>query len=172
MAREWSSRDTALYVKYWMPLRRYALSLGASPEDAEDLVQDTFEEFFERGYQVQHSFQAACSLLMKIMLHIWLNRRKVRRREILWAEDPGEIPGILCDSSVSVSPEETAIDREYVRCLTERIERLKPEWRELLELLMTGVSFHEASRRLGISDEAFRARLFRARKALRQQMER
>ncbi len=172
MDRIWSDSDTELYRKYCLPLRRYACALGASREDAEDLAQDAFESYYTEGYSSDLPDAAASALLMKIVLNAWLNRNRRRKHKvILWPDDPGEMRGVYEDCRTENLPERIAMDREYEGYLESRIRLLRKEWQEVLKMSLQELTAREGSEKLGITEEAFRGRLFRARRALRKLLE-
>lgn len=69
----------AIYENYYRPLYLYALSLTGNPQDAEDLLQETFVKAY-LAYQETGSLKY---WLITVLKHEFSNLQRKRKREIL-----------------------------------------------------------------------------------------
>ena len=141
-------------------------------EDAKDVVQQTFQNVFMH----LHSFE------WKSSFSTWLTRIAInealmllRRRRALHevpVHDSSDREGNACHlemADASSDPEATYARRERVQILTGTLGHLRPELRRGVELRELGeLSTSETARRMGLSVAAVKARLFHARRELRQ----
>ncbi len=138
-----------------------ALRLVRSPQDAWDLVQDTFEHAL-RGFA---RFQPGTNLrvwLMTIMHHLFIDRCRRRARE------PGaariEDQDIPSPEPVAPEPWEAITDEQIAAALRD----LESPFREVYELrLFDRCSYDEIAARLTIPRSTVGTRLMRARQKLK-----
>ncbi|MDB4980244.1 MAG: DNA-directed polymerase sigma-70 factor [Myxococcales bacterium] len=138
-----------------------ALRLVRSPQDAWDLVQDTFEHAL-RGFA---RFQPGTNLrvwLMTIMHHLFIDRCRRRSRE------PGatriEDHEIASPEALAPEPWEAITDEQIAEALRE----LESPFREVYELrLFSRCSYDEIAERLTIPRSTVGTRLMRARQKLK-----
>jgi RNA polymerase sigma factor, sigma-70 family len=141
-------------------------------EDAKDVVQQTFQNVFMH----LHSFE------WKSSFSTWLTRIAInealmllRRRRALHevpVDDSSDREGNACRLEMPDSgsdPEASYARQERVRILTGTLGNLRPGLRRAVELRELGeLSTSETARRMGLSVAAVKARLFHARRKLRQ----
>jgi RNA polymerase sigma-70 factor (ECF subfamily) len=141
-------------------------------EDAKDVVQQTFQNAFVH----LHSFE------WKSSFSTWLTRIAInealmflRRRRTLHevsvdeSNDREGNPWHLQMPDSRPDPEASYARRERARILTAALGNLKPGLRRTVELRDLGeLSTSETARRMGVSVAAVKARLFHARRKLRQ----
>lgn len=153
-------------------VRRYARRLGAflyrlcgSVHDSEDLMQETFARFFAAldGYRSEGHFK---TYLFRIASNLAANRAAAARQRDTHLDDAAE----LVDAAPG--PFQQAAARQGADALRERIARLPAEQREAL-LLRTheDMDYAEIARVQGASVSAVKVRVFRAREALRCEIE-
>jgi RNA polymerase sigma-70 factor, ECF subfamily len=141
-------------------------------EDAKDVVQQTFQNVFIH----LHSFK------WKSSFSTWLTRIAInealmllRRRRALHevpVDDSSDREGYACHLEMpdsSSDPEASFARRERVQILTGTLGNLRPGLRRAVELRELGeLSTSETARCMGLSVAAVKARLFHARRKLRQ----
>jgi RNA polymerase sigma-70 factor (ECF subfamily) len=148
-------------TRYETLLYSRAIRLVHTPQDAWDLVQDTFEHAL-RGYA---RFQPGTNLrvwLMTIMHHLFIDRCRRQARE------PNAAP---IDDDEIASPEpnvplpwETITDEQIAAALAD----LESPFREVYELRLFGnCSYDEIAERLTIPRSTVGTRLLRARQKLK-----
>lgn len=148
------------------------------PEEAFDLTQ----EVFLRAYQSFEHFRGEATVftwLYRIALNLCHNRlkqlRRLSRHEQESLDAPIEIDGDQLRREISdwsTSPERLALQSELGRLLQHAINGLSPEHRAVVLLRdIEGLSYAEVAEATGVSLEAVKSRLFRARSQLQAIME-
>ncbi len=145
-------------------------------EDAEDVVQQTFQKAFIHldKFQGKSSFS---TWLTRIAINesLMLLRHGRALREI-----PVEDPHVQSDAAsameipdASPDPETSYLRQERVQILSDTLGNLRPGMRTAIELReLAELSTEETARRMGISVAAVKARLFHARKKLQEKLSR
>ena len=149
--------DEAQLVHVIPRLRRYARALTRDNAAADDLVQDTLE----RSGNKLHLWRAGTDLrawLFTVMHNCFLNQQRAARRTQMLPLDE------IDHESAAAGPEDHAGLRDVMTAVT----RLKPEYREVLLLVvLEQMSYDEVARTLGIPCGTVMSRLARAREQLR-----
>ncbi len=163
----------ALCVEAHAPaLYRLALRLTGDPQEAEDVLQDTFLSAF----QALDRFDGRSSLrtwLHRIALNAALMRLRKQRGRVIVSLDSSQdddAQGDLSEVLPASEPDAEALltQQETAALLGDAIEQLPPALREAFVLReVEELSTAETARRLGISEGAVKVRLHRARRALR-----
>ena len=139
-------------------LYRYAIGLCHNPATAEDLVQETFL----RGWRARDKLRdtkAARAWLYTILRN---EHARLYERQRPEARDPFELP------DVGVRGYDTSTEAFVMR---RALTRLEPEYRDpLLLQAVGGFSCKEIGQMLDLNTNTVLTRLFRARKALREQL--
>jgi RNA polymerase sigma-70 factor (ECF subfamily) len=140
-------------------------------EDAEDVVQQTFQKAFIylRNFEGKSSFSTWLTRIAINEALMWL--RKARALCEVPLDHSMNAEGAKPDFDVadaSPDPEATYLRLEETRTLSMAIERLTPSIRIVLELKeLRELSARETARHLGLSLAAVKARAFHGRKKLR-----
>ena len=145
-------------------------------EDAEDVVQQTFQKAFIHlnKFQGKSSFS---TWLTRIAINeaLMLMRRGRGLREIPVddSNDHGVAASAMEIPDPSPDPETSYLRRERVQILSETLGNLRPGMRKAIELReLAELSTEETAQRMGVSVAAVKARIFHARKKLRGQLSR
>ena len=160
-----------LFERYQPRIFAVALRYTRVPEDAEDVVQQTFEKAFIH----LHAFESKSSFfawLTRIAINeaLMLLRRGRTLREVPIEYSSGDQ---LSTHSLDVpdsrpDPETNYLKREEIKVLSAAIRRLKPRTRMAIELReLAQLSTRETARRMGLSVGAVKARIFHGRRKLR-----
>jgi RNA polymerase sigma-70 factor, ECF subfamily len=153
-----------------------AQRMTRNPEDAEDVVQQSFQKAFInlKKFEGDSLFS---TWLTRIAINeaLMLLRRKRGSREVPIAEssteDGAALPLDFPDSGPN--PEDSCLQREQERILCAAVNELKPGLRKAIELREFGeLSTGETAQVMGLSVAAVKARLFHARKELRRTLKR
>lgn len=154
---------------------RFALRLTGSPDEAEDLVQDTFLRAFKSWAQYTQG-TAAKSWLFTICRNVFLRRlERGQRHDELVLEKvgrPGPGPGPVNPVWVSVlgvDPEgdffESIVDDQII----EAIQALPEEYRTAVVLSdLEGLPYAEIAELMEVPVGTVKSRLFRGRRQLQQ----
>jgi len=137
--------------------RRLLIRRGASPEDAEDLVQDAFLRM--HAYGRERAVEAPEGFLVRTALNLSVDQARGRRRAPI---DPGAPDP---DAAVDSSPraDEVLLAQERLRRAREGLMQLSPRARRiLLGQRLDGLSYVELARREGISVSAVEKHIARA----------
>ena len=137
-------------------LFRAAWALTGSREDAEDLVQDTYERVLRRPRFIRHDDDLG--YLYRTLRNTYLNARRAaarRPRVVAQVED------VRAESSrADVQPERAA----ETNLVLETVAALPQPMREALVAVdVLGLSYAEAAKSLGVHENTIPSRLARAR---------
>jgi RNA polymerase sigma-70 factor (ECF subfamily) len=159
-----------LLVRYQPHLYRFGLRMCGNADDAGDVAQESLMSM-ARSLRDFRGDSSVSSWLYTIARRFCLKKRRRSKFSPAWQESldaPGtEAVQRLADPSPS--PEQTASNRELAAALTQAIDALDPPQREVLILRdVEGFSAPEVARIVGLSVDAVKSRLHRARVAVRQ----
>jgi RNA polymerase sigma-70 factor (ECF subfamily) len=165
-----------LFKRHRQKILRIVLRYAHVREDAEDIVQQSFQ----KAFVCLHKFEGKSSFstwLTRIAINesLMLLRHGRALREVL-VDDRGEAEEgaasvEMADSSPD--PETSYLRRERVQILSETLGNLRPGMRKAIELReLAELSTVETARRMGVSVAAVKGRLFHARKKLRERLSR
>ena len=162
----------ALLVRYQPHLYRFGLRMCGNVEDAGDVAQESLISM-ARSLRDFRGDSSMSSWLYTIARRFCIKKRR-RRKFAPTAEESLDAPGIdsarhLADPAPD--PERTATNQELQGALLHAIQRLDSPQREVLVLRdVEGLSAPEVARVLGVSVDAVKSRLHRARAAIREQL--
>jgi RNA polymerase sigma-70 factor (ECF subfamily) len=144
-------------------------------DDADDLTIEAFGKAFNRLEQYSPSF-AFSTWLFKIASNncidfIRKKRIKVTSMDTGFTRDNGEIIYFDAKSSTQ-NPEEAIIQSQKVKMMRNLVSKLKPRYRELVELrYFEELSYEEIAETLNLPLGTVKAQLFRARDFLANMIE-
>jgi RNA polymerase sigma-70 factor, ECF subfamily len=154
---------SALYLRHKDPVYTYCLRFGIGESESKDIVHDVFLRARERVTTLTDT-TAFRPWLLSIARNIIFNKR---RNEHLVFGDPPEIP------STDDDPLAAVVHRDSVDALRTCIDALDPLSREMLDLkIVQELSYREIATLTGVTEEAVRTRLYRARKAVTEHLHR
>jgi RNA polymerase sigma-70 factor (ECF subfamily) len=166
--------DTAaletLLMRYQPHLYRFGLRMCGNVADAGDVAQESLISM-ARSLRDFRGDSSVSSWLYTIARRFCIKKRR-RSKFAPAREESLDAPGAdaarrLADPAPS--PEQTATNQELAAALTQAIDALDPPQREVLVLRdVEGLSAPEVAKILGVSVDAIKSRLHRARIAVRQ----
>ncbi len=171
-ARSGDQEAFAILVKRHAPtVFAVALRYARVREDAEDIVQQTFQNAFLHLDKFEGK-SAFLTWLTRIAINqalMLLRRRRSRRESSMDTSNSEEVAASLLDMpDPRPDPEANCVVRERVGVLSAAISKLRPTVRTAIELReLADLSTRETARRMGISVAAVKARVFQGRKRLR-----
>ena len=137
-------------------LYRAAWALCGSREDAEDLVQETFERVLRRPRFIRREDDLA--YLYRTLRHTFFNARRTASRR---PQVTAELDDVQAASSRGDRPPERAAEAHLV---LDAIAALPAPMREVLVAVdVVGLSYAEAGKALGVHENTIPSRLARAR---------
>ncbi len=148
---------------------RFAANLGASTEDARELVQDAFLRLLR--YKDDRPAHEWTPLTYRILLNLFRDhQRSALSREVRW--EPSEIPSSEAMSPEDHSPERQAILRERAAALRKAILNFPPRTREIYLLhRLKGWTYPAIAKHCGISVKAVEKHISRALRDLRRDVD-
>jgi len=145
-------------------------------EDAEDVVQQTFQKAFIHlnKFQGKSSFSTWLTrIAINEALMLVRQGRALREIPVDDSNDHGAAASAMEIPDASPDPETSYLRRERVQILSETLGNLRPGMRKAIELReLAELSTEETARRMGISVAAVKARIFHARKKLQEKLSR
>lgn len=156
--------------RYRQPVFRLARACVGEPDEALDLVQETFVAAHQAlpRYDTQRAMKAWLSTIAINKCRDWARKRAVRRFLSFGfaMEDQADI---LPDNAVAI--DDSAADRQELDRVTRAISTLPANLKEPLVLrTIEGLSQAETAEVLGISQKAVETRLYRARARLMEKL--
>jgi RNA polymerase sigma-70 factor, ECF subfamily len=163
-----------LFKRHRQKILRVVLRYTHVREDAEDIVQQSF----------QKAFVHLCKFEGRSSFSTWLTRIAINEA-LMFLRSIGAVRAISIDDTgdteasaaifeipdSSPDPEASYLRRERAQILCETIGNLRPGMRTAIELReLAELSTEETAQRMGVSVAAVKARLFHARKKLRERL--
>ncbi|MEV5847777.1 RNA polymerase sigma factor [Streptomyces sp. NPDC051985] len=143
-----------LYRAHFNGLVRFLLLNGASWNEAQDAAQDAFVELVRSGSRIE----APAAWLRRVASRMW-GKSFVR-------EFPSDTSVIQEQSPAWESPVQAVEIGVAERMCLELIHQLPPKQRAVMAWTFDGFSIEEIATHMGISKDAVRQNLFRARATL------
>ncbi|MGE5837268.1 MAG: sigma-70 family RNA polymerase sigma factor [Acidobacteriota bacterium] len=162
----------ALLVRYQPHLYRFGLRMCGNVEDAGDVAQESLISMAQ-SVRAFRGDSSVSSWLYTIARRFCIKKRRRSKfapaREESIDASGNDAAQHLADPAPT--PEQTATNRELAAALTRAVDALDPPQREVLVLRdVEGLSAPEVARILGISVDAVKSRLHRARLAVRKDL--
>lgn len=146
--------DPELLSEHVGSLYRAAYGLCGSPEDAEDLVQETFERVLRRPRFVRRNRDLA--YLLRVLRNTWIGWVRSRRLATTTLEDS--------DMDARSSGDPVVAQAVDAGAVYDALKTLTPPLREAVVAVdVVGLSYREAARALGTKEGTIMSRLHRAR---------
>ena len=157
---------TLLMRKFKLPLYRFALRHVDDPDDAEDIVQDTFVAA-HRNLGRYNPKYAVSTWLYRITLNKCRDLGRKRKTRKFLLRMTSKIEDQVTNLEAEDNPEQQMLAQSELGQLSKQIANLPDALRAPLILcVIEEMSHGEAARILGISVKAVETRIYRARKTL------
>jgi RNA polymerase sigma factor (sigma-70 family) len=162
----------SLFKRHQRRIFVLALRYTQIREDAEDVVQETFQKAFVHFHKFEgKSSFSTWATRIAINQALMLLRRRRALSEVPIdhpSSDDGATPAMEVPDA-GADPEATSMQREEAQILSAAMRRLRPGMRTAVQLKELGeLSNRETAGRMGVSVGAVKARLFHARRKLRE----
>lgn len=167
----------SIYLRYVQALRIMAGYMNVPIDDQEDLIQETFARYFasySEESQEWSEFQIK-GMIVTIFRNCYNDYiRHLNRRPVTYL-DPTEFERDerSFKNLVGKDPQNVILEEQEHQDVMDALDKMKPEWSEIIKkLVIEDRTVEDVSEELGISREACRTRLCRAREMLRKMMNR
>ncbi len=165
-----------LVVRYESNIFRLARHITQNPEDAEDVLQETFLKAYEHLDEFQGNSKFYTWLVRIAVNQSLMKLRKRKADNSVSLDDPFDTGEENLTREIAVwdpNPEQTYSREEIREILEKAVESLPPTFRAVFALRdIEGLSTEEAAAMLNLSIPAVKSRLLRARLRLREKLTR
>jgi RNA polymerase sigma-70 factor (ECF subfamily) len=139
-----------LYDEYRPRLYRYMRSMQLGPEEAEEIVQETFMRLtieFRKGGELEN----VRGWIVRVAHNLAVNLLKKENGRIVDADSrPAEMRNLVDPSS---GPEETYSKQERSRLMHLTLSGIKPQHRQCFQMRAQGLTYKEIGLAMGISGQ-------------------
>jgi len=168
-----SAAFETLFERYQQKMFRVALSRLQNSEDAEDAVQQTFQQAFIhlKSFQGQSRFSTWLTRIAINEALMLLRKRRPGHLSIEGHQTVDEESFALEIKDPAITPEEQYGQKELHNVLTGAIDELRPILKTVVNLSEIGeLSTSKTADTLGVRVGTVKARTFRARRLLREKI--
>ncbi|MBS1647095.1 MAG: sigma-70 family RNA polymerase sigma factor [Bacteroidetes bacterium] len=163
---------TELMKRYEEPVYFMLLRMMSNKDDAEDLTIEAFGKAFSNlsQYSTRYAFSTWLFKIASNNAIDFIRKNKEHRGlaslNVSYDEDGSEELSAYIKGH-GLNPEESIIKKQAISQIRALIEKLKPNYRIVIELFyMEELSLEEISKQLNIPENTVKVRLFRARDLL------
>ena len=159
-----------LVRKHQDQIYRHAFYLLKNSEDAKDMTQETFIKAWQHRSKLRK--ETVHSWLLKCAQNLCFNQLKRQKFQVHLSEENGETFEMLLHThsyQSNPSPEETSIKQELKQLVHRAISELPPTMRSIVIMReLEEMSYKEIAQVLKKSENTVKSTVFRARKKLRE----
>ena len=164
----------ALFRRYQRPLFQTALRVLGNAEDAEDALQDGLLSAYRNLKRFEGRSQFSTWLTRIVINAALMRRRSAKARPAVSLDEPpreDELPATERFADDGLTPEQVFANTEIREMISENLDQLSPLLRTAFILReMQGFSTGEAAKKLGVTENTLKARLWRARHQLAERL--
>jgi RNA polymerase sigma-70 factor, ECF subfamily len=164
----------ALFRRYQRPLFQTALRVLGNTEDAEDALQDGLLSAYRNLKRFEGRSQFSTWLTRIVINAALMRRRSAKARPAVSLDEPpreDELPATERFADDGLTPEQVFANTEIREMLSENLDQLSPLLRTAFVLReVQGYSTGEAAKKLGVTENTLKARLWRARHQLAERL--
>jgi RNA polymerase sigma-70 factor (ECF subfamily) len=165
-----SAAFETLFERYHQKMFHVALSRLQNPEDAEDAVQQTFQQAYVhlKSFQGQSRFSTWLTRIAINEALMLLRKRRPGHLSIEGHQSADDESFTLEIKDTAITPEEQYGQKELRKVLSGAIDELRPILKTVVKLSEIGeLSTKKTAETLGVRVGTVKARTFRARRLLR-----
>jgi RNA polymerase sigma-70 factor (ECF subfamily) len=164
----------ALFRRYHRPLFQTALRVLGNAEDAEDALQDGLLSAFRNLKRFEGRSQFSTWLTRIVINAALMRRRSAKARPAVSLDETpreDELPASERFADDGPNPEQVFASTELREIISENLDELSPLLRTAFVLReVQGYSTGEAAKKLGVTENTLKARLWRARHQLAERL--
>lgn len=159
-----------LVRKHQDRIYRHAFYLLKNSEDAKDMTQETFIKAWQHRAKLKQ--ETVHSWLLKCVQNLCFNQLKRQKFQVHLSEEDGETLEMLLythSNQANPTPEEATIKQELKALVHQAIGELPPAMRSVIIMReLEEMSYKDIAQVLKQSENTVKSTVFRARKKLRQ----
>jgi len=163
-----------LFRRYERPLFQTALRVLGNTEDAEDALQDGLLSAYRNLKRFEGRSQFSTWLTRIVINAALMRRRSAKARPAISLDEPpreDELPASERFADDGPTPEQVFANTEIREMISENLDELSPLLRTAFMLReVQGFSTGEAAKKLGVTENTLKARLWRARHQLAERL--
>jgi RNA polymerase sigma-70 factor, ECF subfamily len=163
-----------LFRRYQRPLFQTALRVLGNTEDAEDALQDGLLSAYRNLKRFEGRSQFSTWLTRIVINAALMRRRSAKARPAISLDElprEDELPAAERFADDGLTPEQVFANTEIREMLSENLDQLSPLLRTAFVLReVQGYSTGEAAKKLGVTENTLKARLWRARHQLAERL--
>ncbi len=163
-----------LFRRYQRPLFQTALRVLGNTEDAEDALQDGLLSAYRNMKRFEGRSQFSTWLTRIVINAALMRRRSAKARPAVSLDEPpreDELPINERFAADGPNPEQVFAGTELREMISENLDELSPLLRTAFVLReVEGYSTGEAAKKLGVTENTLKARLWRARHQLAERL--
>jgi RNA polymerase sigma-70 factor, ECF subfamily len=156
-----------LFKRYQRPLFQTALRVLGNAEDAEDALQDGMLSAYRNLKRFEGRSQFSTWLTRIVINAALMRRRSAKARPAISLDEPAredELPATERFADDGPTPEQVYAGTELREMISANLDELSPLLRTAFVLReVEGYSTGEAAKKLGVTENTLKARLWRAR---------
>jgi RNA polymerase sigma-70 factor (ECF subfamily) len=164
----------ALFRRYQRPLFQTALRVLGNAEDAEDALQDGLLSAYRNLKRFEGRSQFSTWLTRIVINAALMRRRSAKSRPAISLDETpreDELPAAERFADDGPNPEQVFESTELREMINENLDELSPLLRTAFVLReVQGFSTGEAAKKLGVTENTLKARLWRARHQLAERL--
>jgi RNA polymerase sigma-70 factor, ECF subfamily len=164
----------ALFSRYQRPLFQTALRVLGNAEDAEDALQDGLLSAYRNLKRFEGRSQFSTWLTRIVINAALMRRRSAKARPAISLDETpreDELPASERFADSGPNPEQVFVSTELREMISENLDELSPLLRTAFVLRdVQGYSTGEAAKKLGVTENTLKARLWRARHQLAERL--
>jgi RNA polymerase sigma-70 factor, ECF subfamily len=163
-----------LFRRYQRPLFQTALRVLGNTEDAEDALQDGLLSAYRNLRRFEGRSQFSTWLTRIVINAALMRRRSAKARPAVSLDETpreDELPATERFADHGPTPEQVLANTEIREMISENLDELSPLLRTAFVLReVQGYSTGEAAKKLGVTENTLKARLWRARHQLAERL--
>ena len=163
-----------LFERYHRPLFQTALRVLGNAEDAEDALQDGLLSAYRNLKRFEGRSQFSTWLTRIVINAALMRRRSAKARPAVSLDEPpreDELPAVERFAAKGPNPEQVFAGTELREMISANLDELSPLLRTAFVLReVEGYSTGEAAKKLGVTENTLKARLWRARHQLAERL--
>jgi RNA polymerase sigma-70 factor (ECF subfamily) len=163
-----------LFLRYHRPLFQTALRVLGNTEDAEDALQDGLLSAYRNLKRFEGRSQFSTWLTRIVINAALMRRRSAKARPAVSLDETpyqDELPPAERFADDGPTPEQVFASTEIREMISENLDELSPLLRTAFVLReVQGYSTGEAAKKLGVTENTLKARLWRARHQLAERL--